>query len=1005
MAPGSTRATGICLLYVDDDPTLLETGKLFLERSSEITVTTAGSAPEALRLLCTKTFDAVVSGYQMPGMDGIEFLRQIRKDYGDLPFIVFTGKGREEVAVEALNCGADFYLQKGGNPQSRFAELSHEIHHAVSRRRAKRALQESEQRYRDIVEDQTELICRFLPDGTHVYANEAYCRYFGQDRGAIIGSRFMPEIHPDDRRAVARVFTSLTPKNPVVLVEHRIVMPDGGIRWMRWSDRAIFGEEGICREYQSVGRDITDRKQAEEELAASRALLNATLDSIPDIIGIQKPDHTIIRYNRAGYEFLHLSPEEVSGRRCYELIGRSSPCEECATEEALRTKRPEQAERYLPKYGIHLDCRANPVLSEDGEIVFIVEQLRDITDKKRAEEELRESEAFNRSLIENLPDYIVIYGSGGRLLYMNSSAAHALGYSADEVIGRPVISFIAEESRDNVASMITARREGGDVPAYEIEILTREGDRRAVIVKGTPIQYRDSPATLLVVTDITDRKRTEEALKKSRQRLELALEAGEHGFWDWDLETNEVYFSPRCYTMLGYEPGAFPPHYQSWLDLLHPDDLREVVPRISRCIQAMQPYGEAFRMRCRDGSWKWISSRGKIFRKDGSGVLCRVVGVHVDIDERRRADAALLESEAKYRLLADRMNDIIWMLDADLRTTYVSPSVEAMLGFTPEERLNQEISEQLTPASMLTVQDVLARERALEQGGRADPGRSVALELEYCRKDGSTRWLESLISGIRNDQGRLVGFHGVSRDITDRRRAEVSLQIANKKLQLLASITRHDILNRMMVLQGYLELMQESLNQPVQREYLRQIKKAATAIQRQIEFTREYEQLGHALPIWQSVSGVVAKACRGRLPVRCTCKRLFIYADPMLEAVFANLMDNTLRHGEGAAEVRVYCRASEDGVTIVWEDDGAGVPADQKERVFDRGFGRNTGFGLFLCREILSITGICIIETGTYGQGARFEMAVPEGQYSFGERSADAGNIMQMKERLGSPDG
>ncbi len=130
----------ITLLLVDDEPTLLDVGKLWLERSTEITVVTSGSAEQSLNLMKTVAFDAIVSDYQMPGLDGIAFLQIIRKKSRTLPFILFTGKGREDVVIEALNSGADYYLQKGGDPKSQYAELAHKVKRAVSQRRAESAL-------------------------------------------------------------------------------------------------------------------------------------------------------------------------------------------------------------------------------------------------------------------------------------------------------------------------------------------------------------------------------------------------------------------------------------------------------------------------------------------------------------------------------------------------------------------------------------------------------------------------------------------------------------------------------------------------------------------------------------------------------------------------------------------------------------------------------------------------------------------------------------------------
>ncbi|MEI6841462.1 MAG: PAS domain S-box protein, partial [Methanomicrobiales archaeon] len=139
----------------------------------------------------------------------------------------------------------------------------------TERRRVEKALYESEERYRNVVEDQTEFICRFTPDGTYVFVNEAYCRYFGLKREEVIGARFHPNIHPEDQENVARIFASLNPGHPVEVIDQRIIMPDGCIRWQRWVDRAIFQSDGGLKEYQSVGRDITERKETEEKIVTA----------------------------------------------------------------------------------------------------------------------------------------------------------------------------------------------------------------------------------------------------------------------------------------------------------------------------------------------------------------------------------------------------------------------------------------------------------------------------------------------------------------------------------------------------------------------------------------------------------------------------------------------------------------------------------------------------------------------------------------------------------------
>ena len=169
---------------------------------------------------------------------------------------------------------------------------------------------------------------------------------------------------------------------------------------------------------------------------------------------------------------------------------------------------------------------------------------------------------------------------------------------------------------------------------------------------------------------------------------------------------------------------------------------------------------------------------------------------------------------------------------------------------------------------------------------------------------------------------------------------------------------------------------------PKMRDYIETLKTTTASIGEHIEFTRIYQELASTEPRWQDLRSALPVT---RIPPGMTLDAevgtISVYADPIFEKIFTNLLDNTLRHGNHATTIRVFTQKSPDGLTIVWEDDGDGIPAPEKEKIFRQGYGKNTGLGLFLSREILSMTGISISETGVPGQGARFEMQVPKNGY------------------------
>jgi signal transduction histidine kinase len=254
---------------------------------------------------------------------------------------------------------------------------------------------------------------------------------------------------------------------------------------------------------------------------------------------------------------------------------------------------------------------------------------------------------------------------------------------------------------------------------------------------------------------------------------------------------------------------------------------------------------------------------------------------------------------------------------------------------------------------------------------------------------GEQRWVRTDKVPLLDEQGTVTGILVFVVDITERKRALDALALANKKLSLLSGITCHDIGNQLMALNVFINLSTDAIDNPTElREFFAKELKITAVLEEQISFMKDYEEIGVNSPIWQDVSALIM--CSGnalplgniRLEIRCS--GLEVYADPLLEKVFFNLIDNSLYYGgENFTSIRVTAQENDDNLGIIFEDNGSGIVTEDKKQLFTKGFGKRTGLGLFLSREILSITGITITENGIPGQGARFELMVPKGEYRF----------------------
>lgn len=386
------------------------------------------------------------------------------------------------------------------------------------RKQYEQALEISERRYQAIVEDQVELICRFLPDTTHTFVNEAYCRYYGKRREELIGEKFISIISEVDQKRFLEHIASLSSENPVATIEHRTILPGGSVRWQQWTDRAIYNRYGQLVEYQSVGRDITEQKAAEEALKAERHRLFSLLERLPAFVLLIAQDYSIhfanINYRkRFG---------EVKGRLCYEIFNAfKKPCTDCPTQAVYQTGTPVEFEWTSPG-GDFYQIYDYPFHDIDGTLL-VLELMVDITERKQIEEKLRLSEekffkAFNASpafmTIRSLKDL--------RCIDANEHCLQCTGYNREEFIGKTIkdLDIFEPQSIDEVLQKVL---EQGKCRNFEISFRRKSGEIRTGLLSAETFCLDGEQVLLSVINDITDIKQMEREMARL-DRLNLVGE-------------------------------------------------------------------------------------------------------------------------------------------------------------------------------------------------------------------------------------------------------------------------------------------------------------------------------------------------------------------------------------------------------------------------------------------------------------------------------------------------
>jgi len=530
--------------------------------------------------------------------------------------------------------------------------------------------------------------------------------------------------------------------------------------------------------------------------------------------------------------------------------------------------------------------------------------------------------------------------------------------------------------------------QGDETP---IIIFTGKG-REEIVIKALNygadyyLQKRGDPRLnflelLYMIREAVRKHDSRKELRESERRFRESLENARLIAFQLDRDLKVTFCNAFLLALAGYERdeviGA------SWSEIFIPDPERHRVEQffISAMAGDLNALYFTCSIRTREGTIRRIDLNNTLLR-DPEGIVTGISCIGQDITDKEKIAEQKAASEERLKILFEYAPYAYFL--TDIRGTFIdgNAAAEQLAGYPRDSLIGKNFLETgiLSPEEVPKAISLLARHVEGEPTGPE--------EFVINRKDKSR-----VIVEIRNHPVVIGGktiVLGSAHDVTSRHIAEESLRRMNAKLTLLNIITRHDILNTVTALLLYIDLLKEDPKDDAQRETFVKVEHLAQTIRRQIEFTKVYQDIGIELPQWQALEEIIGRASVSAshqgATVKSDIRGVEIYADPLLENVVQNLIDNSLRHGGVVDSIWITSLQDESGMKIVYEDNGQGIPPREKEEIFRRGYGKNTGFGLFLSREILAITGLSIKETGTFGKGARFEIRVPRGCFRLVER-------------------
>ena len=897
-------------------------------------------------------------------------------------------------------------------------------------KKADDAVRQSELYYRTLIETSPNGVITMSPDGHIQTANIQAIRMLGYKKiDEVVGRNLFDYIAPNDLEKCNTILERAAEKGFTKSAECTLISNDSTGFCAELNISTIRDQDSAISEYVCIMSDITERRKAEYLMRKSEEKHRTLVEGISNIIFTTDVKGKLTYVSPVIQSVLGYDPVELTGNHFYKLV----PPDErhkigLMLKSAMTDKTGPDEFRMIDKTGnMHVVRIVAQPYRENGKPGGTNGLIEDVTELKKAEQRLKKIELQYRAVVEDQTDLICRFRPDFSISFVNPAFSRYYLKPEGEILNESLSSFISQNELAKIRKIMASLTPEKPVKTFEHESVSPKGTTHAYYTtiraiynaKRETIEFQSSSR------DITELKQYYEQSQHLLEELQLhqsELEAQNEELIKLRKKAErserkylDLYdFAPAGYftlapngTITGVNLtgaallGASRDNVlnQSLHDFIAPEH------RTTFAAFCKRIFSSSRKQKCEVALLRQDSEDQLVIQVDGKRIelepdgeqQCRIV--MTDITERVLADRALQESEDRLKKMINGSSVPIFVIDRNHQVIYWNTALQSTTGiraedvigtnkhwkgFYPDERpcLSDLIVDGDYDKIPLLYPGIAFRSQLIDGAYEA---------VNFFPSMGERgRWLHFTVSPVYDIRQNIIAALETFIDITDLKLAEETIKSANKKLNTLTSIVRHDIINQLTILLTYIEYVEEKLpDDPEIRKQAEYIKIAANTIQNLVFFTREYQSLGMEMACWYDleklIEKVVAKSNARALTTRIETNHVLIYADPLIERVFENLVDNAVRHGKNVTEIGVSFNESNGGGKIVFYDNGAGIPADQKSRIFTKDAGRNKRFGLFLSKEILNYHGISIQENGEPGKGARFEIDVPKSRYKIAD--------------------